>query len=178
MKTITLRLFFATVMMFMAYHVDAQMQAAKRITYDVDTTLTFSVKRSVVWDLIKDPAQWDKISNGNILSVKTMGTLGGDGKPTDLTLEISCADGSKWKEKVIQFQPEFRFIVLQVTDPVPNGVTDNLISFVVNAVTEKSCTMSYRIKVEGSNPGKKELLSHLTNEMRAYIRGISKKISE
>lgn len=178
MKRITIRLFFALVLMFMTYLADAQMQAAQKINYAVDTTFIFNVKRSVVWDLIKDPAQWDKISNGNIMSVKTMGTLGGDGKPTDLTLEISCADGSKWKEKVIQFQPEFRFIVLQVMDPVPNGVTENHISIVVNSETEKSCSMSYRIKVEGSNPGKKELLSHLTNEMRAYIRGISKKIAE
>ena len=178
MKRITLRLLFATVMMFMTYLADAQMQAAQKIVYAVDTTLIFNVKRSVVWDLIKDPAQWDKISNGNILSIKTNGTLGDDGKSTDLTLEISCSDGSKWKEKVIQFQPVYRFIVLQVTDPVPHGVTDNLISIVVNAETEKSCSMSYRIKVEGSNPGKKELLSHLTNEMRAYIRGIHQKLTQ
>ena len=178
MKTMNLKLFFVPLMMFMTYLADAQMQAAKRITYDVDTTLIFNAKRSVVWDLIKDPSQWDKISNGNILSIKTNGTLGEDGKLADLTLEISCADGSKWKEKVMQFQPVFRFIVLQVTDPVPNGVTDNLISMVVNAETEKSCSMSYRIKVEGSNPGRHELLSHLTNEMRAYIKGIHQKLTQ
>lgn len=178
MKSITLKLFLATGMLFMIFFADAQMQAAQRITFDVDTTLIFNVKRSVVWDLIKNPAQWDKISNGNILSIKTIGTLESDGKSSDMTLEISCANGSKWKEKVLQFQPEYRFIVLQVTDPVPSGVTNNFISIVVNAETEKSCTMSYRIKVEGSNQGKKELLSHLTNEMHAYLDGISKKLAE
>jgi hypothetical protein len=178
MKKITLLVFIAIVMWSMTYPADAQMQAAKRITFDVDTTLIFNVKRSVVWDLIKDPAQWDKISNGHILSIKTTGTLGDEGKSTDLTLDISYADGSKWKEKVTQLQPVYRFIVLQITDPVPAGVTENFFSIVVNAETEKSCSMSYRIKVEGSNPGKNELLSHLTNDMRAFIKGISQRLTQ
>ena len=127
--------------------------------------------RDEVWELLKEPSQWSEISNGHIARVviKKLGS--------GMKKEIVFADSSRRFDFITQYQPEYRFIVTEVTKPIPEGVTQNLFAVVVNAVTESSCSFIYRIKVEGSEQAKLQLLNELKIEMCAIITGMGQELS-
>lgn len=148
----------------------SQMGAAQKITYDIDSTTLFNIKRDNVWDLLKEPGKWNEISNGHIARVETKKV----GYNTKMTLVFP--DSSRRTDMVTQFQPEYCFIVIQVKDPVPAGVTESYYTVVVNAVTENSCSVAYRIRAEGDAQGKAQLLRELKAEMIAILSGLKSKL--
>lgn len=146
----------------------AQMEAAKKMVMDFDTTVTFNVKRSIVWDLFKDPAKWHEVSNGYILSTELK---------NDNERNIIFADGTKRSDLITQNEPQNRFIVVKVISPLKSGISSNLFMFTFSAITENSSSMAYRIQIEGKKADKQELLNALKKELYAYIKGINIKLA-
>ena len=90
--------------------------------------------------------------------------------------EIVFADSSLRYDFITQYQPEYRFIVTEVTKPLPAGITQNFFSIIVNAINENTCSFIYRIKVDGEAIAKSQLLAALRNEMCAIIAGMRLKL--
>ncbi|MDI3321179.1 SRPBCC family protein [Pinibacter soli] len=146
----------------------AQMQAAQKTSWDFDTTVKFNKPVPALWDAIKDPAKWATISNGYITSIDAKG------EAQNLKREITFADGSKRKDEVTQYQPEYKFIVLKVTDPVPASITTNTLAF--HAATEGEGISSLHIffRAEGDEAQKAGLISALRKEIANYMEGLRK----
>jgi hypothetical protein len=161
------------------FSVKAQMQTpmpAKKVTLDVDTSVVFNVKRSVVWNLVKDPSQWNLFLGKEVTAFNSTGVIGeGPEHPTTMEIKMTFADGVERMLKVAQFTPQYRLIVLKVLNPVQAGITDNFFLITVDSETETSCKAAFRMKVDGPEPAKSELLSRLKREMRAFIGGIAEK---
>jgi hypothetical protein len=156
----------------------AQMEAARKVSLDVDTTVQFNVKRSVVWNLVKDPAQWDKLFAGNLKSFKTQGTMEtSPGNPPSMTLNIVFNNGAVRNEQLRQIQPEYRFIVMEAINPIPEGITDNNLGITVNVVSENACSLKYFMTVNGPQKAKNELVDQLSKEMRLFLKGLSKMVN-
>ncbi|MBV4357612.1 SRPBCC family protein [Pinibacter aurantiacus] len=146
----------------------AQMQSAQKQTWDFDTTVKFNKPVPALWDAIKDPAKWATISNGYITSIDAKG------ETQNLKREITFADGSKRKDEVTQYQPEYKFIVLKITDPVPASITENTLA--VHAATEGEGVSSLHIffRAEGDEAQKAILISTLRKEIEHYMEGLQK----
>jgi hypothetical protein len=112
----------------------AQMEAARKIVYDIDTTVKFNVSVPVLWDAIKEPAKWTDVSNGYIRSITVSGSL-----PNQIRV-VNFADGTTRKDVIAQLQPEHRFIVLKIIDPVSSAIKDNILAF--TASTRKRIVQS------------------------------------
>ncbi|NML23910.1 hypothetical protein HHL16_23720 [Pseudoflavitalea sp. G-6-1-2] len=151
----------------------AQMGEAQKITFDKDTTVNFNVSVDAVWKLVKDPAKWNELSNGHISSISTKGSL-----ETALLRTISFADGTTRTDEVSQFMPEYKFIVNRVVAPLPKGVTENIYMFSLVNEEGKGTQMKYSIKVDGSEPGKQQLLAALIKEMDAFLRGVQQALNK
>ena len=147
-----------------------QMGAAQKIIFDIDSTVNFNVPRDGVWELLKEPSQWNEISNGLIAHVVIKKL------PSGMKKEILFADSSLRYDFITQYQPEYRFIVTEVTKPLPVGITQNFFSIIVNAITENTCSFIYRIKVDGDAAAKTQLLAALRKEMCAIIAGMRLKL--
>jgi hypothetical protein len=164
---------YLAVMFFCVAHYSCsfgQMEAAQKMNWDYDTTVTFKKSVPVLWDAIKDPAQWAAFSNGYITSINVKGETAGQRR------ELFFADGSKRKDQVVQYQPEYKFIVLKITDPVPSGVTDN--TFAVTAATEGEgiSSLHFMLRAEGDEQQKSVLVNAVKKEIVQYIEGLRKAI--
>lgn len=146
----------------------AQMEAAQKISWDYDTTVKFNKPVPALWDAIKDPAKWAAISNGYITSIDVKG------ETHNLKREITFADGSKRKDEVTQYQPEYKFIVLKITDPVPVSVKNNTLAF--TAATEGDGVSSLHVffRAEGDEAQKSILINTLRKEIANYMEGLRK----
>jgi len=161
---------------FAGLSVKAQMQQAMKITLDVDTSVVFNVKLSVVWNLVKDPSQWNLFLGKSVTAFNATGVIGESPEnPTTMEIKMTFADGTGRNLKVEQFTPQYRFMVIKVINPVQQGITDNFIGLTVDVIGETSCKLAYRIRVDGPEPAKSELLSQLKREMRTIIAGIAGK---
>ena len=148
----------------------SQMGLAQQIIFDIDSTVTFNAPRDGVWELLKEPSKWNEISNGLIARVVIKKL------PSGMKKEIVFADSSLRYDFITQYQPEYRFIVTEVTKPLPAGITQNFFSIIVNAINENTCSFIYRIKVDGEAIAKSQLLAALRNEMCAIIAGMRLKL--
>jgi hypothetical protein len=146
----------------------AQMGAAGKITYDIDTTVKFDVSVSILWEAINEPAKWADISNGYIKSVAVSGDL-----PNQTRL-VHFADGMERKDVISQYQPEYRFIVLKITGPLSPAIKDNMFCFAAATDGKGLSSLHFMIKVAGEEREKKELLDSLKKEMYGYITGLTK----
>lgn len=145
-----------------------QMEAAQKITWDYDTTVTFKKSVPVLWDVIKDPAQWAAISNGYITSINVKGETVGQKR------ELTFADGTKRKDVVVQYQPEYKFIVLKITDPVPSGVKDNTFAVTASTEGEGVSSLHFMLRAEGDEQQKSPMINALKKETIQYIEGLRK----
>lgn len=145
-----------------------QMEAAQKITWDFDTTVVFQKPVPILWNAIKDPAQWAAISNGYITSINAKG------ETANLKREIIFADGTKRKDEITQYQPEYKFIVLKIIDPVPASVTNNTLAF--SAATEGEGVSSLHIffRADGDEAQKAVLISAVRKEVVNYLEGLRK----
>jgi len=150
----------------------AQMEPARRITYDIDTTVKFNVSVSVLWDAIKQPAKWADISNGYIKSISVIGDL------PQQSRVVTFADGTQRKDIVTQYQPEYRFIVFKITDPISPAIKDNILGFTVATEGKGVSSLHIMTKVEGVEKEKRILLNSLKKEMDEYISGLTELFSE
>jgi hypothetical protein len=149
----------------------SQIEEAKKISWDIDSTTSFKASRDNVWDLLKDLSKWNEISDGYIarVDVKKVGY--------NMKMTLVFADSSRRTDMVTQYQPEYRFIVIEAKEPLPAGVTENTFTVVVNALTENSCTVKFGIRAEGDEVGRTQLLKELKREMVAILSGLNKKLS-
>lgn len=148
---------------------NAQMGAAQKMILDVDTTITFNASLQTVWNLVKDPAKWNEISNGYVTKIETSGDL-----QSTLVRNITFADGTTRTDEVTQFMPQYNFIVSRVKNPLPQGITENIYMFSLVANPGGGTQMKYSIKVDGDAAGKQQLLEALKKEMNAFIQGVQK----
>jgi len=146
----------------------AQMEAAKKIDWDFDTTVKFNKPVPVLWDAIKDPAKWATISNGYITSIDVKG------ETQHLKREITFADGSKRKDEVTQYQPEYKFIVLKLVDPVPASITENTLAFAASTVGEGVSSLHIFFRADGDEAQKTILINALRKEVANYMEGLKK----
>jgi hypothetical protein len=146
----------------------AQMEAAQKIRWDFDTTVKFNKPVPALWDAIKDPAQWAAISNGYITSIDVKGST------QNLKREITFADGSKRKDEVTQYQPEYKFIVLKITDPVPASITSNTLAFTAATEGEGVSTLHVFFRADGDEAQKTIFINALRKEIANYMEGLKK----
>lgn len=145
-----------------------QMEAAKKVSWDFDTTVIFQKSVPVLWNAIKDPAQWASISNGYISSINVKG------ETAKLKREVIFADGSKRKDEVTQYQPEYKFIVLTITDPVPASVTNNTLAFAAATEGEGVSSLHIFFRADGDEAQKAVLIAALRKEVANYMEGLRK----
>jgi hypothetical protein len=146
----------------------AQMEAARKISWDYDTTVIFNKPVPVLWNTIKDPAQWAAISNGYIASIDVKG------EAQYLKREITFADGSKRKDEVTQYQPEYKFIVLKIIDPVPASIKDNTFAFTAATEGEGISSLHVFFRADGDKTDKMILINRLRMEVANYMEGLKK----
>lgn len=164
------RIFFF-LMLLSGAQVNAQMTAAQKFHWDVDTIAAFSVKSLPVWDLIKETGKWNEISNGYVQSV----TVTGD--HPHQTRIVKFADGKERKDLVAQFQPEYKMVVLKLADPLPSGIKEGVMAFYVTNKEERGSELRITIIVKGDDGPKNALVAELKKEAAAYLKGISAKFS-
>lgn len=145
-----------------------QMEAAQKIAWDFDTTVTFNKPVPVLWNALKNPADWAAISNGYITSINAKG------ETVNLRREITFADGSKRKDEITQYQPEYKFIVLKITDPVPASVTNNTLAFSASTEGEGVSSLHIFFRAEGDEAQKAVLINSLRKEVVNYLEGLRK----
>jgi hypothetical protein len=151
--------------------VQAQMQAARKVINDFDTTVTFKVPRSVIWNKFKDPAKWHEVSDGFIVSTEI-------NQVAEKTYRsIVFADGTKRKDLFTQIEPVNRMMVATIVEPLPKGITDNYFMISVIADSEHSCRFLFAFKADGDAREKQELVKQMKNECYAYLRGLNKLVS-
>lgn len=150
----------------------AQMEAARKITYDIDTTVKFKVPVPVLWDAIKEPAKWADISNGYIKSISVIGDL------PQQSRVVSFADGTERKDIVAQYQPEYRFIVFKISEPLSPAIKDNMFAFTAASEGKGLSSLHIMVKAEGDEKEKAALLNSLKKEIDGYIDGLAKLFSE
>jgi hypothetical protein len=146
----------------------AQMEAARKIQYDADTLAKFNVPVSVLWDAIKEPAKWADISNGYIKSITVSEDLVGKNRM------VHFADGTERKDMIAQYQPEYKFIVLKVYEPLPSEIKDNTMAFTAATDGKGFASLHVFIKVDGAEAEKIKMLDMLKKEAYAYIEGLRK----
>lgn len=150
----------------------AQMEPARRITFDLDTTVKFNVSVATLWDTLKEPATWANFSNGHIKSIEVSGDL------PKQTRIVHFADGTERKDIVVQYQPEYRFIVFKIADPLSPAIKDNVFGFTSATEGKGLSSLHIMIKVEGDEKEKKVLLNALKKERDGYIAGLTKLFAE
>lgn len=172
LKKFTKAKWLAIFCLLISFQSTAQMKAAKGITFDIDTTVKFNVSVSVLWDTLKEPSKWAGFSNGHIQFITVSGNLPGQSRV------LYFSDGTERKDIVTQHQPEHRFIVIRVTDPLSPGIRENILTYTCVSEGKGLSRLDMRIKVEGDENEKIALLNVLRNEMYGYIGGLTKLFSE
>jgi hypothetical protein len=150
--------------------VKAQMPAAQKINWDVDTAAAFSVRSMPVWDIIKATDKWNEISNGFIKTVTVTG------EHPNQTRVVKFADGRERKDMVVQFQPEHKMIVLKLADPLPAGIQESIMAFYVINKEAGGSELKITVIVKGEKAAKAKLVEELKNEAAAYLKGIADKL--
>ena len=153
-------------------HTMAQMEPAKRITMDFDTTVKFNISVATLWNTLKDPATWAQFSNGYIKSIEVVGDL------PKQTRIVHFADGTERKDIVAQYQPEYRFIVFKIADPLSPAIKDNVFGFTSATEGKGLSSLHMMIKIEGDEKEKSVLLNALKKEITGYIAGLTKLFPE
>lgn len=148
-----------------------QMGAAQRVEYDIDTAAKFNVAVSILWDAVKEPAKWADFSNGYISSIIVNGNV------PDQTRVVRFADGSERKDVVLQYQPEYKFMVMKITDPLNKAITDNILVFTSVADGQGRSKLEIRIKADGDEKEKTAFLNALRKEMNNYMIGLAKRFA-
>ncbi|WP_127130573.1 hypothetical protein [Pseudoflavitalea rhizosphaerae] len=162
---------FLMMLLFTGVKVNAQMTAAQKSHWDVDTAVVFSVKSVPVWDQIKETGKWNEISNGYVQAVTVMG------EHPNQTRIVKFADGKERKDLVSQYQPEYKMIVLKLADPLPAGIYEGVMAFYVSNKEEGGSELRITIRVKGDDEPKSALVGQLKQEAAAYLKGISDRLS-
>ena len=162
---------FLMLILFTSAKVNAQMTAAQKLHWDVDTVAAFSVKSLPVWDLIKETGKWNEISDGYIQLVTATGDH------PNQTRVLKFADGKERKDLVAQYQPEYKMIVLKLADPLPAGIKEGTMAFYVANKEEGGSELRITVIVRGDDAPKAALIAELKKEAAAYLRGISGKLA-
>lgn len=162
---------FLALTILVSTQVKAQMAAAEKVHWDVDTVAGFTAKSSPVWELIKDMSKWNELSNGFVQSV----TVTGEG--TRQTRLVKFADGSERKDLIAQYEPEHKMIVLKLADPLPAGIQESIMAFYVSHKETGGSEMRITVIVKGDPAAKNKLVDNLRQEAASYLTGISAKLS-
>ena len=160
--------FIGILFMFYTNFTQAQMSAAQKVNYTFDTSVTFQVKRSIVWNLFKSTSSWDRFSNQFIISIKKIKSI------EDSVREIKFANGVVRVDSFTQYDPINRFMVLTSLYPANTSISHNFIAITINAIDENTCQLLYCIKLEGNTKSieYKKTLEHLKKELYEYLKGI------
>lgn len=147
----------------------AQMGEAQKMQWDWDSVGTYKTHAAAVWDVLKETDKWHEISNG---VVKTMRVRG---EHPNQFRELSFADGSVRKDEVVQFQPEYKMVVIQLIRPLPQGIEDARMAFFITGEGGEA-KLRITIVVKGEAVARQQLVDELSREGAGYLAGIGSRL--
>ena len=162
---------FCTLLLLYSIQSYGQMEVAQKITYNLDKSVIFPVKRSIIWNLFKNTSSWDKFSNDFIKSIKNTSST------QDSSRQIIFENGFIREDFFTQFDMINRMMVFK-SNYHTNSIKENFIVIFVEALDENKCKLNYKIKLEGNTNSNeyKKIMELLQNEFNAYTIGINKLI--
>lgn len=148
----------------------AQMGAAQKVTpeYLHETRIKNDVP--TIWQTIRDLPKVKEYSNGMITAV-TIRTTGG----TQFR-DLEFADGRKRTDEIQQVHEAYKFFVIEVSTPLPSGVTKAIVTALVESIPDSKDTSLVRwsIIMDGDKSAKKALTDSLIAEIANYEAGLKK----
>jgi hypothetical protein len=146
----------------------AQMEAAQKITYDVNKDATINMPQDQVWEILNQAELLQKASNGYVTAIFV----------TDANFpverEVTFADGTKRKETIKQVDKQYKFMVIQLgTESLPKGIKEAEICIFTKDKDAK-CEINWKAKIKGNTEGQKALMDKLTAEFESYALGFEK----
>lgn len=148
-----------------AIKANAQMEAAKKVQYDVNKEVTINMPQMQVWAYLNQPEQLKQASNGYITSIKITDPA------FPVVREVVFADGSKRTETINQLEQEHKFMVIQLgKEYLPKGVSEAEI-VIFTRDKDPQCVINWRAQIKGKDEGKKVLIEKLTAEFNSYAAG-------
>lgn len=163
---------FFTLLLLYSIQGYGQLAAAQKITYNLDTSVIFPVKRSIIWNLFKNTSSWDKFSNHFIKSIKNTTSS------QDSSRQVFFENGFIREDNFTQLDIINRMMVFK-SNYHTNSIKENFIVIYVEAIEENKCKLNYKIKLEGNKNSNeyKKIFELLKNEFNAYTIGIYKQIN-
>lgn len=144
---------------------NAQMEAAKKVQYDINKEVIINMPQMQVWAYLNQPEQLLKASNGYATSIKIVDPA------FPVVREIVFADGSKRTETINQLEQEHKFMVIQLgNEYLPKGVVEAEI-VIFTRDRDPNCLINWKAKIKGKAEGKKALIEKLTAEFNSYAAG-------
>lgn len=146
----------------------AQMEAAQKVTYDLNKDATISMPQDQAWEILNGADLLQKASNGYVTAI----TITDARFPVER--EVTFADGTKRKETIKQVDKQYKFMVIQLgTEWLPKGVKEAEICIFTKDKDTKS-EINWKAQIKGNAEGKKALMEKLTAEFDSYAIGFEK----
>lgn len=145
---------------------NAQMAAARKVIWDVETTAVVPVSRDSVWRLLKDHALVSVLSNGYVVSLKDLDEV----MPIDR--EAIFKSGIKRKESLVTLDSQHRFFGYNYKlESLPKGVKSVMVAVFTKEVDESGTEISWKAKIEGGKEEVEAFKRVLNEEFTHYAAG-------
>lgn len=146
----------------------AQMGAAKTMTWDVNKDATINMEADAVWEIFNSVELQKKVSNGYVTGIETIDAN------APVVRKITFSNGSSRVEVITQNQPEHRMQVFKTDDSnLPKGIKSTQFAMFIKAKGNQTA-IQWRAIVEGDKEAKKALMDSFTAEFESYIAGLTK----
>lgn len=165
MKKITVLLLLLTGLSVV--RVDAQMQAATPVKWDVSKDIIVNMEADAVWEVFTTADLMKKASNGFVTAIEPDANI-------KTSRKLIFADGSSRMENIDQQEAHNKLIALTLVDTtLPKGIKSAQIAIFIKAKEEKA-SIIWRAMVKGDNEAKQALMKQLNAEFDAYALGFDK----
>ncbi|WP_298710825.1 hypothetical protein [Chitinophaga sp.] len=148
----------------------AQMEAARKVTPEYLHETRINNHPPDIWQVIRDLPKVKDYSNGMISEVNIRTERGTQYR------DLVFADGSKRTDEIQQVHETYKFFVVQISSPLPAGVTKAIVTALVESIpgSKGTSVVRWSIIMEGEKAAKKALTDSLTAEIANYEAGLKK----
>ena len=165
MRKITTLIVLALVFM-VSKNSEAQMAAAKTITWDIEINVDVKASKGEVWRHIIDNEKLKFYSNGYVSSIKKI-----DQELVE-SREILFSNGNKRIETIKQIDYVNKFMVIRInSESLPKGIKNAEIAIFTKEIDDENSNILWVTQIEGRKSSKQKLIDRLKAEFESYAIG-------
>ncbi|WP_316815482.1 hypothetical protein [Pedobacter nyackensis] len=151
-----------------AIKANAQMEAARKVKWDVEKDVDIAMEADMAWDIFTNDELLKKASNGYVSAIEVIDAN------MPVSRKIVFSNGGNRVENITQREAHNKLISIHFSDTnLPKGIKSAQYAIFIKAKDNKT-NVAWRALVKGDEEARKALITQLTAEFDSYAVGLDK----